>query len=157
MKYLPKALLLLAMVSCTGDAGKIPITLDLSTVADTAQIKRFIFVVKDPTDPAGLSLLFPKECTGCSSSVTPCAAADVCVNIRDCGFEVSEGKFNARVDFSDFANDSDMKLIACATNGTALPIIAQGSSIVKNTVGQTANVVLTTSDTSCSVLPSVCP
>lgn len=159
MKYLPKALSLCLLLACTGDAGKIPITLDLTAVspANTSLIKRFLFVVKDPTTPAGLSLLFPKDCTGCSVSTSPCPDANVCVKIKDCGFEVSKTGFEAKVDFSDFANNADMNLIACASDGNALPLIAQGSSVIKNSAGQVANVVLTSTDTSCDVLPSVCP
>ncbi|MCB0308890.1 MAG: hypothetical protein KDD48_05915 [Bdellovibrionales bacterium] len=145
----------MSILCCTGDPGRIPISLDFTQVTNTSQIQRFLFVVKEPADPIGLAILFPDECTGCTVSETPCPAANSCVKVNACGFLVTDEGFEARVDFSDFDNGADIEIIACATNGIDT-IIASGATVIKNTGGQEAQVALSDSDTSCDLLPQ-CP
>lgn len=129
--------------------------MDLSSITNTSAIQRFLFVVNEPSNPSNPALLFPNECTGCSSSTSPCPSANVCVRLNGCGFSVSESGFEAKIDFSDFEVNSNIRLVACATNG-ADAVLAAGSTTFQNTAGTQTQVVLTASSTACTILP-VCP
>lgn len=146
---------LMLLVGCEGNPGEVSVSLQLASGVNSAQIQRFLFVVKDPTSADAPSLLFPQSCTGCTTAASPCPTAEVCIELNACGYEVNQSGFQARVDFADFAKQSNAQLIACATNGVDT-IVASGASVFENTGGKSATVVLSTTDTSCNILP-VCP
>lgn len=147
---------LLLTAGCSGEATRIPISMDLTGVADTGDIERFLFVVNDPADSTAESLLFPQDCTGCKSATSPCPAADVCVELASCGFSVADEEFDARVDFSDFASGASIELAACAIDDAGA-IVAAGATTFLNKSGETAEVVLDENDNACDILPDPCP
>jgi hypothetical protein len=141
--------LLFVFGSCSKESGSLTLSMNADAI-DQASVEYFVFLIESPS--TGQTVLFP-DCLGQITNPGDCVKTPAnCSN----QLPATDSQFELELAFLDsgggarFPKDSPVDITACAVKGDLTPVGSGSVANVPNSAGESADIVLTASDSSCA-------